>query len=189
MDQPKKRRRRIERLVSEIEVNDPLEFKANCASENAQKIHTYDELKVDLWCDKHYHDRRTFGDSSGVRNGIEIDSVQEVIIKSFKYLLDIYLRGVQFKFINYFDFKDPTKKRERIVLKYFKEDGILNVVAQIHYLNTSQFEVTVITAMQIDDFNVADGQYTLHITNKKVSLNRMIKKSLNKIYEIDLQNY
>lgn len=181
----KPRRQRIAKTEGEV-VEDAMEFKANCASENAQCLHTYDELKVELWCDKHYHHRRTFGDSSGEREGIEIDGVQELIIKSFKYLLDIYLRGVPFKFINYFDPLKPEKKKERVVLKEVLEDGVLNIVAEIHYLDTSQFEMTIITAMKTDDFNVADGQYSLRISNKRVLLNRMVRKSMNTVHQLDL---
>jgi len=186
MEQPSKKRKRIIKEVSEIEVVDPLEFKANCASENAQKIHTYDELKVELWCDKHYHHRRTFGDSSGERDGIDVDLVQDLIIRSFRYLLDIYLRGIHFSFINYFDSSSPDKKKDRIVLKDFKENGVLNIVAEIHYLDTSQFEVTIITAMHVDNFKISDGQYSLHISNNSVTLNRMIKNTLSQKYKLDL---
>ncbi len=183
MEKPK--RPRIQNTNGAV-VEDTLEFKANCASKNAQCIHTYDELKVELWCDKHYHHRRTFGDSSGEREGIEIEGVQELIIKSFKYLLDIYLRGIPFKFINFFDPANPDKKKERVVLKEVLEDGTLNIVAEIHYLDTSQFEVTIITAMKTDDFKVADGQYSLRVTKGRILLNRMIRNSMNTVYTLDL---
>ncbi|GAA3600840.1 hypothetical protein Q4Q39_12395 [Flavivirga amylovorans] len=181
------KRKRISKEVRNIEViEDPLEFKPNCASKNAQCIHKYDELKVELWCDKHYHQRRTFGDSKGKREGIEVDGVQELIIDAFKYLLDIYLRGVQFKFINFFDPKKPNNVFNRIVIKKPIGDNVLNVVAEIHYLETSKFEITVITAMAISDFKVADGQYSLTIADKSVVLRRNIRKVMNEIYRVDI---
>lgn len=146
----------------------------------------YDELKVELWCDKHYFHRRNFGDSSGEREGIEIEMVQGLIIKSFKYLLDIYLKGVPFKFINYFDPSKPNKKKERVVLKEILKDGILNIVAEIHYLDTSRFEVTIITAMKTDNFKVADGQYSLRVTKEQVLLNRMVRNSMSTVYKLKL---
>lgn len=181
------KRTRIKKNIKDIEViEDPLVFKPNCASQNAQCIHKYDELKVELWCDKHYHQRRTFGDGNGKRDGIEIDGVQDLIIISFKYLLDIYLRGIPFKFVNYFDPKKPNNNFHRIVLKTPTENGILNVVAEIHYLETSKFEITVITAMVIDDFKVADGQYSLMIRNDRVVLSRNIQKRMNEIYRLEI---
>jgi hypothetical protein len=137
-------------------------------------------------CDKHYHHRRTFGDGNGKREGIEIDGVQDLIILSFKYLLDIYLRSIPFKFVNYFDPKKPNNNFHRIVLKTPIEDGILNVVAEIHYLETSKFEITVITAMVIDNFKVADGQYSLMIRNDKVILSRNTVGRMNEIYILDI---
>lgn len=178
---------RIHADPKEIEVIiDPLEFKPNCASQNAQCIHMYDELKVELWCDKHYHHRRTFGDVNGKRDGIEIDGVQDLIITSFKYLLDIYLRSVPFKFINYFDPQRPNNTFHRIVLRTPTETEILNVVAEIHYLDTSKFEITVITAMVIDDFKIADGQYSLMVRNDRVTLSRNVQKRMNEIYRLDI---
>lgn len=182
----KKKRPRIKKEIEGIEVVDLLEYKNNCASKNAQCIHIYDELKVELWCDKHYNIRRTRGDGNGKRDGIEIDGVQNLIISSFKYLLDIYLRGIPFKFINYFDPKKPNNSFHRIVLKAPIKDSILNVVTEIHYLETSKFEITVITAMVIDDFKVADGQYTLMVRDNKVVLSRNVQK---RIYEVYVLNF
>lgn len=180
------KRPRINKNIKNTEViEDPLEFKPNCASQNAQCIHKYDELKVELWCDKHYHHRRTFGDGNGKRDGIEIDGVQDLIIISFKYLLDIYLRGISFKFVNYFDPKKAINNFHRIVLKTPIEHGILNVVAEIHYLETSKFEITVITAMVIDGFKVADGQYSLMVAANRVTLSRNVQKRMNEIYRLD----
>lgn len=179
------KRPRIKKDTKEsLVVNDPLEFKSNCASKNAQCIHQYDELKVELWCDKHYFQRVSFGDDNGERNGIEVEGVQDLIIKSFKYLLDIYLRGITFQFINYFNPQKPKTKTHRIVLKTSVHDDILNVVAEIHYLNTSMFEITVITAMVVDDFNIADGQYSLFIQDCEATLSRNVQRRMTEIYKL-----
>ena len=167
-------------------VYDPIEFKPNCASENAQQIHVYDELKVELWCDKHYHIRRTLGDNNGKREGIEVSDVQELIIKGFKYLLDIHLRGIQFKFINFFDPNNPLKKLPRIVIQEQINDTVLNVVCEVHYLDTSKFEITVITAMVVEDFNISDGQYVLKINNDKAYLRRKIQKNIVDHYILNI---
>lgn len=181
------KRTRIKRVIKDTEnATNSIEFKPNCASQNAQCIHKYDELKVELWCDKHYHIRRTYGDDNGKREGIEVVGVQGLIIESFKYLLDIYLRGIPFSFINYFDPKNTKKPFNRIVLKTPINDTILNVVAEIHYLETSKFEITVITAMAIDDFKVGDGQYTLMINKDNVVLKRKVRKEMNLIFKLNI---
>ena len=169
------------KVVSEL-----IEYKPNSASENAECIHKYEELKVELWCDKHYHNRLNYGDSNGKREGIEVNGVQHLIINSFKYLLDIYLRGIQFKFINYFNPKEPKKTPIRIILKTPINETILNVVAEIHYLETSKFEITVITAMSIDDFRVADGQYSLMVNKNNVVLRRNIRKNMDLVHRLSI---
>jgi len=172
--------------IKRIEVINPkLVYKPNCAYMNAQCIHEYDELKVELWCDKHYHNHLEYGDKDGAREGIEIDGVQEAIIESFKYLLDIYLRGTRFDFINYFDPKKPKKPPHRIVVKKILEESVLNVVMETHYLESSKFEITVITAMVVDDFKVADGQHVITISDNKATLRRSIRKELIKIYQLE----
>lgn len=161
------------------------EFKPNCASDNAKFLYKYTEFEVELWIDKHYENRLIHGDDNGKRKGINEKDVQGLIINAFKYLLDIYLRFPRFKFINFFEQgKTPTK--ERIVLKNVHDNGILNVVVEIHFLDTSKYEVTVITAMEIDDFKIADSQYVISIVENRVVLRRNVNKTLQKIYKLEL---
>ncbi|TRZ41699.1 hypothetical protein [Robertkochia solimangrovi] len=181
----KTKRPRIKRH-KEVAVKDPLEFVPNCASENARKIHVYKEFEIELWIDKHYHDRKVHGDENGKREGIEENDVSSLIIDSFKYLLEIYLRGSKFKFINFFDPSKPGQAKERIVLKRFLDDGVLNVVVEVNYIDTSKYEITVITAMQTieDNFRISDGQYSLCLSTDSINLNRMVNKSNNSIYKL-----
>jgi hypothetical protein len=161
------------------------DFKPNCASDNAKFLHKYTEFEVELWIDKHYENRLLHGDENGKREGINEKDVQELIINAFKYLLDIYLRFPRFKFINFFE-QDKTPTKERIVLKNVHENGTLNVVVEIHFLDTSKYEVTVITAMEIDDFKIADSQYVISIVEDRVVLKRNVNKSLQEIYKLKL---
>lgn len=111
--------------------------------------------------------------------------MQNLIIKAFKYLLDIYLRFPRFKFINFYEQGGkPTK--ERIVLKNHHESGILNVVIEIHFLDTSKYEVTVITAMEVDNFKIADGQYVISLVENRVLLKRNVNKNSEEIYKLKL---
>lgn len=160
-------------------------FQSNCASENAKLLHKYSEFEVKLWIDKHYQNRLVHGDVDGKREGINKEAVQKLIIKAFRYLLDIYLRFPRFKSINFYE-QGKTLSKERIVLKNVHENGTLNVVVEIHFLDTSKYEVTVITAMEIDNFNIADGQYVISIVQNRVLLKRNINKNLENIYKLNL---
>lgn len=161
------------------------DFKPNCASDNAKFLHKYTEFEVELWIDKHYQNRLVHGDDNGKREGINELSVKELIIIAFKYLLDIYLRFPKFKFINFFE-QGKTSTKERLVLKKVHDNGTLNVVVEIHYLDTSKYEVTVITAMEIDNFKIADGQYLISFVENRVVLKRNVNKYLQEIYKLKL---
>ncbi|MGJ8716607.1 MAG: hypothetical protein ACSHXG_16025 [Maribacter stanieri] len=179
-----KKRQRVNNLTKTTSAVEPV-FQPNCASENAKILHKYTEFEVELWIDKHYESRLLHGDENGKREGIEEKNVQELIINAFKYLLDIYLRFPRFKFINFFEYgKTPTK--ERIVLKNIHDKGILNVVVEIHFLETSKYEVTVITAMEIDNFKISDGQYVLIFVENRVLLKRNVNKNFQEIYKLEL---
>lgn len=163
-------------------VLDPLEFKANCASENARLLYRYNEFEIELWIDKHYHIRRSVGDDSGKRDNIEEKEVKDLIIQSFKYLIDFYLRFPKFTFINFFE--KGKINRKRLVLQDYKIDGILNVVIEIHFLDVSKYEITVVTAMSISDFKIADGQFVLSFSSSKIVLKKMENKILKEIYKV-----
>ncbi|MEY8779840.1 hypothetical protein AB9K32_05395 [Allomuricauda sp. XS_ASV26] len=179
----RKKRKRIPMIKGTLVV-DKEAFVENCASQNAKPIHEYEEFKVELWVDKHYQDRSQFGDENGKREGIEVERVQDLMIRAFRYLLDIYLRGVNFKFINHFDPNKPDKPPIKVVLKEIQADGTLNVVVQIHYLEPGKFQITVITAMKVDDFRIADGQYAISLTSKEAILRRNVRKSMELIYKV-----
>lgn len=179
-----KKRQRIKRVKKAISDVEP-DFQPNCASKNAKLLHKYTEFEVELWIDKHYQNRLKHGDDTGKREWISEKDVQNLIIKSFKYLLDIYLRFPRFKFINFFE-QGKTTTKERIVLKNVHENGTLNVVIEIHFLDTSKYEVTVITAMDVENFKIADGQYVISLVENRVLLKRNVDKSLQEIYKLIL---
>lgn len=177
-------RPKIQPVKKIVATHEP-DFIPNKATSNAKLLHKYTEFEVELWMDVHYHIRKTKGDIDGRREGIEEGKVQLLIIKAFKYLLDIYLRYPRFTFINFIE-EGKSKPKERLVLKQIHEDGTLNVVVEIHFLTTSKYEVTIITAMEIDDFKVADGQYVISLVENRVVLRRSVNKSFQEIYKLYL---
>lgn len=81
------------------------EFQNNTASKNAKLIHTYKDIEIEIWIDKHYENRVNFGDEIGKREGIEQSIVQSLIIDSVKYIFHFYLNNRISNFINF-----PDKK-------------------------------------------------------------------------------
>jgi hypothetical protein len=69
----------------------------------------------------------------------------------------------------------------RILLQRELNDSMLNVLIQAHYINRSQFEITVITAMCVDDFKLASGQYAVEIQRDSSFLKKFENKKYTEI--------
>src|SRR5450631_1180168 len=86
----------------QIVESDPVAFVKNKCSNNAKKIDlSHENIQIELWFDKHYHDRHQHGDENGKRDGIDPSTVVSLVKKSLPYLL-LYgslVRG--FKFVNH----------------------------------------------------------------------------------------
>lgn len=185
MDQ-KKKRPRIRKQA--IEVEHPSEsmgygesFQENAASKNAKFLCNFeDNMTLEFWIDKHYVNRKNFGDDNGERDGIGEKYIENLIKKSLKHLLYYSLKHSKFSFVNY---PPPKSRNIRIVLKEIeanKEE--LNVVVEYHFIQFHKYEVTVITAMRNDDFRISDGQYSLHFEEDESFL--MFHRNKNDV-EID----
>jgi len=83
------KRPRIQKGVAgEIVQQDPMEFRKNRSSDHARPIFTNSEsIEFDVWFDKHYFDRKMHGDHSGKRDGIDQETVQNLIVNAAKHLL------------------------------------------------------------------------------------------------------
>lgn len=178
----KAKRPRIEpRMLIPIE-SDPLEWKANKCTPNARQIDGAKEtIIIDFWLDKHYYSRDTHGDDNGPRNGIEIDSVKDLVSRSLKHLLYYSCRLEKFKFINF----DPLPPcNHRVVVKEQVAEGMLNVAIEVHFINIHRYEVTVKTAMVVDNFLIADGQYCIELQGDCSILYRMVSLKLVEVSSI-----
>lgn len=156
-------------------------FKLNCASENAKFLYLHKDFEIEIWIDKHYQNRLEKGDENGKREGIEEDAVMALIIESFKYIFHFYIKHKHVSFINFFNKEKPTKYR--IVVK---DENNLNVVLEIHFLDYSKYEITIITAMKVEEFKLSDGQYILSIGTQSIKFEKFANKQLSKIDKIDL---
>jgi len=159
-----KRSRRIRTItgpISSHEVIDNMAFIKNKCSNNARKILTIlESVEVDLYFDKHYFVRYQYGDDNGKRHGIEMESVQNLILEATKHLIFYSITLKAFSFLNFL----PLGYPQRIVLtKLFKEEISLNVIVEYHCLSMQKFEVTLITAMRKYDFHFNDGTHQLEM--------------------------
>lgn len=99
------------------------------------------------------------GDQNGKREGIDEDSIKNLVIKSIPHLFYYSFKVKNFSFINF----AQGSRNVRTVLQEHKENSTLNVVVEFHHLEKNKYQVTVITAMQIDNFTISLGQYVLEI--------------------------
>ncbi len=181
-DIPRKRLEKSANAVPAIE--DPLEFKKNKSSDNARNIKSVNEIiKVELWFDKHYLERSTHGDSDGKRHGIDTIIVENLVLNSIKHLLFYSACVNGFMFLNHRT--NNVQRNIRIVCQEQTEDGLLNVAIEVHYNSLQSYEVTVKTAMCVDNFKLHDNQYAIEIFNSETSsLKRMTNKRICEVCSI-----
>lgn len=55
---------------------------------------------------------------------------------------------------------------------------MLNVVIEYHHVSSNKYEVTVFTAMVIDNFRISDGQYAVLIDGNNSTLFKFDNKQL-----------
>lgn len=181
-ERPKRKRIPVRKPMAPIE-EDPLEFKQNKSSPKAKRIYTEDEnVTIELWFDKHYHDRDQHGDDFGKRDGIDNDVVESLVKRSIKHMI-LYSTLVKgFTFLN----KDyqPHERPLRIVLQEQTEFGLLNVVIEAHFIEIDYYEITVKTAMCKDDYKPFDNQYTIELDGDGSILSKCDMKKVNEVYRI-----
>jgi hypothetical protein len=159
-------------------IEDELEFKENLCSLKARKISEItEEIDIDIWYDKHYHDRHFIGDENGKRDGIEMEVIEKLILKSVKHLF-LYsglLSGVSF--INH----RPSGRAVRIVLQESVGGFLLNVAIEVHFVKISLYQITVKTAMRHDEFKMSDNQYIIELDGDGSVLKKFENKRFKEI--------
>lgn len=162
-------------------IQDELEFIKNKCSDHARRIFVEIEtIHLELWFDKHYHDRHQHGDEDGKREGIDPRTVESLVRKSLKHLLFYSSVVSGFKFINF----SPSQPPVRVVLQEEMDSSKLNIVIEAHVLDIIRCEITVKTAMCTDDFRIPMGQYCIEIQGDNSILRRNENKKLVEICNI-----
>lgn len=159
--------------ISKVDLNKVIPeeegYTENCASKNAKLIKLFPEdIATEFWIDKHYSNREQFGDDDGARDGIDIQSVEDLVSKSFKHLKYYSLKHKKFTFVS---FPPPKFHKLRIVLKQvFNVEMTLNIIVEYHFISLNKYEVTVVTAMRKEDFHFSEGQYCIEFIENESTL-------------------
>jgi len=168
------RKRILVRKEVKVAIMDELEFIKNKCSDKARKIVTnIHKITIDLWLDKHYHNRTQLGDDNGKRENIDLETVKELVAHSIKHLLFYSSLIKGFTFLNH---EKVVGQSHRIVLQRELNESMLNVLIQAHFIEPACFEITVITAMCVDGFRLGDGQFVVEMQGD----NSILKKFENK---------
>ena len=152
----------------------------NCTSKKVRLHFVFEEnLQIEFWYDKHYWDRLHQGDNNGNRVGIEFENIEPLVVKSFKHLIYYSLKHKDFIFVNH----PPQKTRNiRVVLREnFEDKDKLNIAVEYHFINLNKFEVTIVTAMSNDEFQLSDNQYAIEFDNQESSFYRLVNKKIIKV--------
>jgi hypothetical protein len=169
MEDKKLRKRVLINQKGNPPVFDPLFFEQNkCSPKAAKRISQDIEFNVELWFDKHYHDRVHRGDENGPRDGIEERKVEKLVLKAIQFLYYFASAHPNFSFINREN--NNSSRYLRIVLRELNDEFCLNVVIECHYLTINSLEITVKTAMSKTDFQLSDNQYCIEINGSNSTL-------------------
>lgn len=157
-----------------------MEFVKNKSSDKARKVRTIREsIKLHIWFDKHYQDRHQFGEDDGEkREGIEPQIVEDLIVRSIKHLFFYSSTLNTFKFINL-----DTNNAIRVNIRDIAYDVPLNVVIEVHYQDINEFEITVKTAICVENFWKKQGRHTVEIQGDNSVLYRCDNQNFTKLGE------
>lgn len=168
-----------------MEILDPEAYRDNICSLNAKFITNYDlTFKTNLFKDKHYNSRKDFGEDDGrARNGIDEESVCKLIEITLLHVLHYSMRYGSI--INYPPFHPKTSARIVLQDKTTDEKDFLNVAVEYHYEDLNSFEVTIWTAMAIENFRYRDPQYIVELYSDKTVLKQKERGKIS--YKMELE--
>lgn len=157
------------KIEDDSHVHDPEAYLPNCTTDRAKLIKSFkDAIDAHFYIDLHYTKRDYFGDDDGPRDGIGIEYVEPLVLKSFRHLLYYSLKHKGFVFINH---PPPKHRAIRVVLKdILAGEEVLNIIVEYQYRDINTYEVTVITAMRKEEFHFGEGDYALEFEGNYSSL-------------------
>ncbi len=180
-DKPKRPRINLAERMAEAEtVKDDLEYTICLGSKMAREIETFSEqIKLELWFDKHYLDRSQHGDDNGNKRDISPNIVQALIFRAFKHLLFYGSAVKNFYFLNHPENINNNQKLRTIIKDMHSKDDPLSVVCEIHFKNFNRYQLTVITAID-KDLKISNGQHVVEFVDECHSLLKKIDNGMLK---------
>ena len=162
-----KRPRITKKTLDNNTLVDPMEYKKNKSTDKARQVVKIQEhLYYDLWFDQHYIGRSQLGDESGKRDGISPETIEDLIRKSLHHMVYYSARIKGFSFLNH----DDTSSVRIVLQDSYSDINILNVAIEVHFLDGRTFEITVKTAMCVDDYRIQVGQFVIEFIDEHSSV-------------------
>jgi len=181
-EQKPQRPRTIPKTGSLLPIEDELAFTSNKCSKNARKIKSLKSgFGFEMWHEKHYAIRMQFGDNDGIRKGIDAHNIESLIIRSLRHIMAYSAILKTFAPINC---ESKMDRAERIVLQEESDDGMLNVVVEIHLISPEMFEITVITAICKEDYVLSDGQFGIEMIDNESVIRQMVRGAVKEIHNL-----
>ena len=166
-----------------LPLKDETAFTKNKCSERARKIKSITpNLVFDVWFDQHYQIRQQFGDDNGLREGIDSEKVESLVLRSMKYLIAYSSILKSFNFINHT--LDGGSRANRVILQESTAGELLNVVIEAHLIEIDKYEITVKTAMCSNSFKLSDGQFAMEVIDNESILKRMERGQVREVYTL-----
>jgi hypothetical protein len=151
-------------------IEDELAFSQNKCSPNTRKIGSHAQnTNIDFYIDKHYHIRANQGDNMGKREGIEPNKVYLLVKKCIPHLILYSSIMDSFSFLNFDKMPKPGRNLRVVCQGINDDDNQLNVVIECHVVSLTDIEITIVTAIQKNDYLPSDGQYSVLIDDCKGS--------------------
>ncbi len=163
-------------VIGEI-IIDELAYGENKGSKNARKIiDKSEQIHIEIWYDKHYVNRNQFGNNDGSkREGIDEQVIQRLVSDSLCHLIHYSFVIKNFAFINS---SKQANHIKRVLLQEPVYDSLVNVVVGFYHITNNRYEVTVYTALVIDDFRISDGQFVLCLEKGNSQLKKLENRKL-----------
>ncbi len=167
MDELRKKRPRINNS-SEIKIVD--KYSPNSCTQTGRQFYKANiNTEVELWFESHCDKRQ-------LERGLESNTLQNLTVRCISHIFYYQLRYPAFVFIQY-----PEKRgiKYRFILQERNQEGnLLNIATEIHYVDIGIFEITLITAMIEENFNVFDNQLVLRVDGESSQLFRQVNRQL-----------
>ncbi|MFW0738807.1 hypothetical protein [Flavobacterium sp. T12S277] len=170
MSENKPKRKRITIPTSDVVVGSLTKYTPNSCTQTGRQFHkAVIHTDVELWFEKHCDTRQ-------IERGLESNTLQDLTVRCINHIFYYQLRYPAHVLIQY-----PEKRgiKYRFILQERNKDGdLLNIATEIHFVDIGIYEITLVTAMIEENFNIFDTQLVLRVDGESSQLLRQVNKKL-----------